>query len=562
MGHADPIVMDAATDYALRVADGTELAGPWVRMACTRHLADLEHGADRGLSWCPERAAHAIGFIECLRHYQGAVAGQLFRLSPFQRFIVGSLFGWYIGESRRFRVGYVEIGKGNGKTPLAAGIALYGLVADGEAGAEVYSAATSRDQAGICFNDALQFVRASPPLLQRLSLGKSNLAYLSAASYFRPVSAEGKGLDGKRPHIVVVDELHEHPSGMVVEKMRAGTKGRTRALIFEITNSGYDQTTVCWEHHDYSTKVLRGVLQNDAWFAYVAALDKEDDPFADETCWRKANPNLGISVTYEYLREQVLEARNIPSKRSLVMRLNFCRWTQASENWVDLDKWDLCADPVDEASLAGRPCYGGLDLATVSDINALVWLFPPQAEDERWKVVMRCWVPHETLLRRVEKAMLPYDQWHREGLLHTTPGSVADYQFIEDQIVSDLETFDVRELAFDRWNATGLVTKLMDEHQAPMVQFGQGFASMAAPMKDLERLYLAGKLAHGGNLLLRWMASNLVAAKDPAGNCKPDRNRSTEKIDGMVALIMAVGRAMGGEGQVSVDEFIASPVMA
>ncbi len=557
MGHAELQLHDAVTDYAMRVVDGGEVAGPWVRLACQRHLADLEHGPARGLAWHADRAAHAIGFIECLRHYQGATAGQRFVLSPFQRFIVGSLFGWYLGEGRRFRVGYVEIGKGNGKTPLAAGITLYGLVADGEAGAEVYSAATSRDQAGICFNDALQFVRASPPLLQRLSVGKANLAYLATSSFFRPVSAEGKGLDGKRPHVVVVDELHEHPSGIVVEKMRAGTKGRTRALIFEITNSGYDQTTVCWEHHDYSTKVLQGVLQNDAWFAYIAALDKGDQPFDDETCWRKANPNLGVSVTPEYLREQVLEARNIPSKRSLVLRLNFCRWTQASENWVDLDKWDQCGQPVDEALLADRPCYGGLDLASVSDINALVWLFPPVERDPLWRLVLRCWLPEQTLRMQVEKAFLPYDLWHREGLLRTTPGNVADYAFIKRQIAEDMARFDVREIAYDRWNATSLVTELMDEHSAPMVQFGQGFASMSAPMKELERLYLSGLIAHGGNPLLRWMASNLVATQDPAGNIKPDRAESRSKIDGMVATVMALGRAIAPhEADATVDSYI------
>lgn len=556
MGHIDVRVIDAVTSYALRVVDGQEAAGPWVRLACERHLRDLEHGHQRGLEWHADRAQRAIDFIQCLRHYQGDAAGKLFILSGWQCFVVGSLFGWYTADGRRFRVAYVEIGKGNGKTPLSAAVALFGLVADGEAGAEVYSAATSRDQAGICFNDALQFVRASPPLLQRLDIGQRNIAYLATSSFFRPVSAEGRGLDGKRPHIVVVDELHEHPSGMVVEKMRAGTKGRKRALIFEITNSGYDQTTVCWEHHDYSIKVLQGVIDNDAWFAYVAALDKGDDPFADEACWVKANPNIGVSVTREYLREQVREARDIPSKRSLVLRLNFCRWTQAAENWVDLDRWDACAQPLEEQALRGRPCYGGLDLASVSDICALGWVFPPHGADPLWRMLVRCWVPDETLRKRVEKALLPYDRWHAEGWLRSTPGNVADYKFIRAQIQADMQAFDVREIAFDRWNASSLVSDLQDEDRAPMVQFGQGFASMSAPMKELERLYLSGVVAHDGNPLLRWMASNVVAARDPAGNLKPDRARSTEKIDGIVAVLMALGRAVAGAPSVATPELI------
>lgn len=372
MGTTDTVVHDPVTDYALRVQAGDIVAGPWVRLAAKRHLSDLASGHERGLVWRQERADHVIQFIECLRHYQGATAGQRFRLSAWQKFVVGSLFGWYTTDGqRRFRIAYVEIGKGNGKTPLAAAVALYALVADGEAGAEVYSAATSRDQAGICFNDAKEFVLKCAPLANRLQVGINNIAYLATSSFFRVVSAEGRGLDGKRPHVVIVDELHEHPTATVVEKMRAGTKGRTRALIFEITNSGYDQTTVCFEHHDYSTKVLLGVIDNDSWFAYVAALDKGEDPYEDESVFIKANPNLGVSLTLQYLREQVREGKDLPSKRNMVLRLNFCKWTEASEGWCDLDHWDQCATPVHTSALVKRKCFGG-------------WTWPRSATSARW----------------------------------------------------------------------------------------------------------------------------------------------------------------------------------
>lgn len=549
MGGRDSVQVDSATAYAEDVVAGRIIAGELVRLACERHLRDLKEGAARGLTWHPERGEHAIGFIECLRHYQGVDAGNRFLLSPFQRFIVGVLFGWYAedGAFRRFRVGYVEIAKGNGKTPLAAAIGLYGLTADGESGAEVYSAAVSRDQAKICFRDAFQFVASSPALSKRLVCGENNLAYAATASFFRPVSSEGRGLDGKRPHIVVVDELHEHPSSIVVDKMRAGTKGRTRTLILEITNSGYNTESVCFEHHDYSVKVLKGVIQNDAWFAYVAALDEEDEPFEDETCWPKANPNLGVSVTVQYLREQVREAKDIPSKRSLVLRLNFCRWTSASENWGDIDKWDLCAGQVDEEKLKGRRCYGAIDLASRSDICAEALFFPPAEEGERWKVLMRFWLPEAAVKRRVEKARLPYDQWVREGWLRTTPGDVTDYAFIKKQVLDDAQSFDLVRMAIDRWNATQLCNELQDEGIV-MVLFGQGFASMSAPMKELEAKYLSGLLDHGANPVLRWMFSNVVAKQDPAGNIKPDRAASTEKIDGIVALVMAEGMAAMDQG--------------
>lgn len=550
MGAAlDLAVVDQATGYAMRVLDGSEVAGPWVRLAAARHMRDLETGAERGLSWHPELARHAIDFIQCLRHYEGSVAGQLFVLSPFQAFIIGSLFGWYTSDGqRRFRVAYVEIGKGNGKTPLAAGVALYGLMADGEAGAQIYSAATSRDQAMLCFTDAKAYVEACNPLLQRLSVGQANLAYLATNSYMRPVSSEGRGLDGKRPHIVIVDELHEHPTPVVVEKMRAGTKGRTRALILEITNSGFDKTTICGEHHDYSIKVLQGVLENDAWFAYVAALDKKDDPFTDESCHIKANPNLGVSVTRKYLQEQIREAGGIASKRSLVLRLNFCRWTEGAENDIDLDHWDQCAHPVSEDLLAGRKAFGGLDLASVSDFCALAWVFPPEQEGGLWELVLRLWLPEGAVRRLREKAMLPIDAWIEAGLVSVTPGNVTDYAFIKAKIEADREQFDVQEIAFDRWNATQLVNDLLADG-APMVQFGQGFASMAAPIKELERIYGSHKLAHGGHPVLRWMASNVVAVQDPAGNKKYDRAASRQKIDGMVATVMAIGRAICGDGE-------------
>lgn len=562
MGAADRIIVDRATDYARAVHAGEILAGPWVRLAAKRHLDDLERGAERGLQWFAGRAEHAIEFIQCLRHYQGTSAGKRFTLTPFQRFVVGSLFGWYAAEDqRRFRVAYVEIAKGNGKTPLAAAIALYGLVADGEAGAEVYSAATNRDQASICFNDAKQFVLACPPLMNRLSVGGNNIAYLATSSFLRTVSAEGRGLDGKRPHMAIVDELHEHPSAQVVEKMRAGTKGRTRALIFEITNSGYDQTTVCWEHHDYSCKVLQGVIENDSWFAYIASLDKDDDPFADESNWTKANPNLGISVTPEYLREQVREARDLPSKRSLVLRLNFCRWTEASENWIDLDHWDQCAEPFKEDDLVGRECYGGLDLASVSDFCAHTLLFPPAADGELWKLLLRLWLPEAAVAKMRKQGRLPIDEWVRQGLIQVTPGNVTDYGFIRKSINEDREKFDVREIAVDRFNSTQLVTDLQDDG-ALMSMFGQGYVSMSAPCKDLERLYMSHRITHGGNKVLRWMATNTVAVRDPAANMKLDREKSTNKIDGMVSSVMALGRAIANRDDGCLDDFLNAPLIS
>lgn len=583
------VATDLVTQYARDVVARRIVAGKAVRFACERHLRDVKlararGGHPRGLRWEPARAEHAFGFFRALRLADGEHAGAAFELQPWQKFIVGSLFGWLIaagGESgqaperavgtpeparpeaprtaaarrrgvdtrasttwvRRFRTAYIEIGKGNGKTPLAAGLGLYMMIGAGEHGAECYSAAVGRDQAGICFRDALRFRNGSPALVNSTVEHAANLAFPALGSFFRPISSEGRGLDGKRVYYAAVDELHEHASSVVLDKMRAGTKLWDEALIFMITNSGYDRHSVCWQQHEFSLKVLEGLVENDEHFAYVCALDEGDDWMRDEKCWPKANPNLGVSISHRYLRGLVAEAREMPSKQNLVARLNFCVWTEQATRWLPLDRWDGCAGEVDLEQLRGRECFGGLDLASVSDICALAWVFPPAAAGEPWKVLTRFWVPEENVARRARRDRVPYDRWIADGLIEATPGNVCDYDIIRARILEDCERFRVREIAIDRWNATQISTQLQEEGLT-VALFGQGFASMAAPCRELERLVMGGELAHGGNAVLRWMAANCAAAQDPAGNLKPDKAKSTEKIDGIVALLMGLGRAI------------------
>lgn len=528
--------------YAEGVASGEIVAGPWVRLAGRRHLDDLEHGPERGLRFDAERAWHAVRFFSFLRLSEGEHAGKPFTLQDWQEFIVASLFGWVGADGyRRFRTAYIEIGKGNGKSPMAAAICLYGLIADGEPGAQVYAAAVTRDQAGIMFTDAKNMVLASPDLQRIVDVNVNNLAVLGTNSFFRPVSSEARSLDGKRVHIAALDEIHEHPSPLVVDKMRAGTKGRRQALILEITNSGYDRHSVCWQHHEYSIKVLQGVLQDDGWFGYVCALDEGDD-WTDPSVWPKANPNLGISITYKYLEEQVREAVGMPAKQNIVKRLNFCIWTEQADRWIDLALWDEGAEPIDEDELRGRTCYAGLDLARVHDLSALALVFPPMVEDERWKAIWRFWLPEEDMIARSLRDRVPYDVWVRDGLIQTTPGNATDFRFIEHELVQLAGVYDIREVAYDRIFADGLIQDLMGE-DIVVVPFGQGFRSMAAPTAELERLIRAKQLQHGGNPVARWMASNVAIAQDPAGGMKPAKDKSTERIDGIVALIMGIGRA-------------------
>jgi phage terminase large subunit-like protein len=457
------------------------------------------------------------------------------------------------------------MGKGNGKSPIAAGIGLYGLVADGESGAEIYSAATTREQAGILFRDAKAFVEGSAALSKRLKVDKNNIAYVARNSYFRPVSSEHRGLDGKRPHIALIDEIHEHPSAMVVDKMRAGTKGRRQALIFEITNSGYDRHSVCYQHHEYTEKILEGVVENDSWFGFMSGLDVCDpcagggktiptdgcndcDSWTDETKWIKANPGLDVIIPRKYLREQVEEALEMPSKENIVKRLNFNIWTESVTKWLSLDKWNACSDPVDAERLEGRTCYGGLDLSSVTDVAAWVKVFPPEAIGKPYEVLCRFFIPEDNMHERVRRDKVPYDVWVRKGFITATPGNIIDYAFILDAIRQDTEDYDIAELAFDRWGSQKITTDLQDigfelEGRKSLIQFGQGFASMAAPTKELEKMVGKKEIAHGGNPVLTWMVSNTVVRTDPAGNMKPDKEKSTERIDGVVALIMALSRA-------------------
>lgn len=558
-------MIDQASAYARMVVDGTIVAGRPVRLACERHLRDLQFGHQRGLVFDVAAAQFAITFFSYLRLAEGEHEGKPFILQPFQAFIVGSLFGWKGDDGyRRFRTAYIEIGKGSGKSPLAAGIGVKGLVADGEAGAEIYAAAVMRDQAKIVWSDAEKMIKASELLSSRVTQTVNNLAVMRTNSFFRPVSSEGRGLDGKRVHMAIIDEVHEHPTPTVVDKMRAGTKGRRQPMIVEITNSGYDRNSVCWHHHEYSLKVLEQAMENDSWFAYVCSLDACDacrgkgktqpdgecktcDDWRDESTWLKANPNLGISVTHKYLREQVTEAIGMPSKENIVKRLNFCFWTEQANRWIQMDLWAACGvgGPIDEGALAGRNAFIGLDLSTTEDIGAAAIVFPRTEGEEgsKFRVVWRFWIPELTMRARSERERTMLEGWVAKGLVKATPGNTTDYDIIREDLNVIGDTFAIKELAYDPWNATQLATQLGGDGFT-VVPIRQGFQSLTEPTKELGKLIKAIDIDHGGNPVAGWMASNVSVAQDAASNLKPDKKSSADRIDGIVALITALARAI------------------
>uniref|UniRef100_A0A6M3JNP2 Putative terminase n=1 Tax=viral metagenome TaxID=1070528 RepID=A0A6M3JNP2_9ZZZZ len=562
------------TQYALDITSSKIPANKWTRLACKRHLDDLEHGKERGLYFDECAANHIILFFEeFLVFYEGDFDGKPFILTPWQKFLLGSVFGWKKEPDgfRRFKTIFCSTGKGNGKSPIAGGIGLYGLCFDEEPGNEIYAAAVTREQAGILFRDARAFAKKSDSLRDMLKIDQHNISYVAENSFFRPVSSEHRGLDGKRPHICLIDEIHEHPNDLVVRKMSAGTKGRRQPITLEITNAGVNRHSICYQHHEYTTKILDGIVQNDEWFGLISGLDvcpkceaegktipqdgcPDCDDWRDEKNWIKANPNLPYlgKPFRDYLARQVAEAKAMPSQENLVKRLNFGIWTESITRFISSDAWNACTFTVDPDELRSRSCYAGLDLSTNTDLSAFVLVFPPLipvVDGGKYAVLCRFFLPEDNMRERVHRDKVPYDVWVREGLITLTPGNIIDYNFIIDQIEKDMTDYEIKEFAFDRWGSQKITTDLQDlgfeiEGKRTLIQFGQGFASMSAPTKELEKMVLAKELAHGGNKVLSWMVSNIAIREDPAGNKKPDKEKSTERIDGVVALIMAIGRAM------------------
>ena len=557
-------VADRTTAYAKAVIAGRIITGPYVLAACKRHIDDLKDGKARGLTFSVEKARQVFAFFEnVLRLNGGAHEGDPFVLQPWQAFIVGSLFGWLKADgSRRFQTAYIEIGKGNGKSPIAAGIGLYGLIADDEPRAEIYAAATKKDQAQILFRDAVAMVDQSPLLYQRLSKSGVQpvwqLTDVRTGSWFKPISADD-GQSGPRPHIALVDEVHEHKDANTINMLRAGFKGRRNPLMVEITNSGVDRTLICYQHHEYSLRIVAGTEKNDAWFAYVCALDEGDDPLNNRKCWIKANPNLGVSIEEAYIAGQVREAKGMPSNESIVRRLNFCQWVDALSPWIDGEIWRRAETlPADwEAPKSVEP-VGGLDLSGTKDLTALALVW---RDGERAWARSDFWTPRETLFERSKADKVPYDVWVKDGHLIATPGRAVDYAFVAQRILELQETIGLRQIAFDAYKIKYLEQELDALNvDVQLIPHGQGFYK-SAPYKDaagknhpgglwmphsitlLEGLLSKNLLSVCKNPALTFASASAVTESDPQENRRFTKRRSKGRIDGLVALTMAVGLA-------------------
>jgi len=491
------------------------------------------------------KADRAIRFIRKLKHTKGKWAGKPFNLLPWQEDqVLKPLFGNVDEDGNRlYRKCYIEIPKKNGKSELGAAIALYLLVADGEFGAEIYSAASDREQAAIVYNIAAFMVDQEPHLENRLKVLRSTkrILYPKMNSFYHVLSADAYTKHGYNIHGCIFDELHAQPTRELWDVLTEGAgDARTQPLTFAMTTAGYDRNSICWEVHDYAHKVLEGIIEDPHFLPVIYTLPEEED-WRDEKNWSRVNPSLGEIIPIEKLRVAFKEAENIPAKQNLFRRLRLNQWTRQETRFLSMQFWDKCAKPVNVRSLKGKPCYAGLDLASREDVAAFVKIFP--RDDGFFDVLPRFWIPEDNMIERSLRDHVPYDVWVRDGLIRATQGNWISCEAMEQDILNDGNHYDIREIAYDMWGAAPLVQNLEAEGFT-CVPFGQGYKSMSSPTKELLGLVMMQKIRHGGNPVLRWMADNVVVTTDPAANVKPDKSKSTEKIDGIVALIMALARAL------------------
>lgn len=555
---------DPITQYALDVIAGRVIAGKYVRKAAERHVADLATGATRGIYFDAAAGMKAVRFFSLLKHYEGPLAGQYIHLESWQTFIVGSAFGWKrVGSGlRRFRRIYIEVAKKNGKTLLAAGLALLLAFFDGEGGAQVYSIATKEDQAKFSWNGGVQFVKGSKHLQQRIHKVGLRLVNEATASFWMPLGRDsGTGDQGVNAHAAVIDELHVLADREPIDNIESATAARAQPMIVKITTAGKRGATAWEEERADAVAVVEGRATDDTMLVLIYTLDEGDDPF-DEAVWPKANPNEGVSVAVEFLREQAAHAKRSPGFLGSFLQFHANIPTTIGTRAIDIEMWDRWIDAAgvehrqDEHQPAPPPaagCYGGLDLASVRDLTALLLWFqatdPAPTEDdpehfvtlEGWYDVLAWfWCPADGITDRSKRDGAPYEDWVRDGFLIATPGNVTDYDFIEAKIMELAEMYSIGEIGYDRWNATQLATDLMADGAAMKV-IPQTHAGLAPAWREWDKLIIEGKVRHGGHPVLRWMAGNVEVETDAAGNQKPSKRLSAERIDGMVAGDMALG---------------------
>ena len=497
-----------------------------------------------------EAANRAVAFIEThIRHCKGDKTGELFILEEWQKKdLIEPIFGWKHKDSdlRKYRSVYCEIARKNGKSSLGAAIGLYLLFADDELGSEIFSCAGDRAQASIIFDLAKRMIKLDPVLSAKSKVFRNSITFPQKGNTYKVLSAEASLHHGLNPNGILFDELHTQKTRELYDTMVTGTGARTQPLLFTMTTAGSSKTdgNICWEVHDYSQKVKDKIINDESHLAVIYAADEEDD-IQEPATWRKANPNMGVSISEEYLKKEAKRAGELPSYENTFKRLHLNLWTSSITKWISDSVWMENYEEIDLKILKGKKCWGGLDLASTMDLSSLVLYFP--MEEQKDVVLVYFWCPESSAEIRGRKYKLPYDEWIADEYIKATPGDVQDYEYIRQDINTIIEDYDLQSIAFDRWNSSQLIIQLSQQDGIPMSQFGQGYRSMSAPTKELEKLVLKKEINHLKNPVLRWQCENVQLQTDPAGNIKINKQRSSEKVDGMVALVMALGEMMTDE---------------
>lgn len=548
------VKLHPAEQYAADVREGRILACKYVRLAVERYYRDLDLAVEKGWYFSRPAAERAIRFIENLPHIKGRWAGQQIRLEPWQQFVVWNIFGfiWAATNRRRFTEAYVDVARKNGKTTLSAGIGLELLLADGEQGAEVYSCATTRDQARECFGAAQQMVRrcSLARYCRLFNSGGGSIVYERSGSVFKPLSSDAQTLDGKNSSGVIIDEFHAHRDSSVYDVMATSTGSREQPLLFIITTAGTNLGSACYAYRSSAIKVLEGIITDDQQFAIIYTQDSRDE-VKDPAMRIKSNPSLGVSLSADYLEKQYKRTKSKPEQEANILTKNFNIWVQAADTWISDEVFTQCRTTTAPEELLGKECYGGLDLAAVGDYTALTLEFH---EHERTQALSWFWIPEEKYRDRKDAARenANIDSWVQRGYVKVTPGNVTDYDIIRQDIATLAARYRILSIAYDPWNSTQLVSNLVADG-LPMSGFTQTLANFAPPTKEFERMLRLGEYEHFDNPVVRWMLSNVIVYRDGNGNLRPDKRRSTEKIDGIVAAIMAHGEWMhahnGSTGQ-------------
>lgn len=536
-----PANVSTAIQYARDIVADVIPACEQMRNAAAKFLRELEQ-APEGYTFSRQHAAQALGFIQHLTHTKGHIAGQQFYLEPWQAFIVVNIFGWVDSDRmRRFSKVYLAVPRKNGKSTLAAAIMLYLLIADNEPAAECYTAATKMDQAKIIFDEAYRMAQDSPVIGSELKYANSDrVKYIKYnRNELRPLVSEDKTLDGLNPHAVAIDEYHAHRNDNLFNVLLTGMGARRQPLMFTVTTAGFDRNSPANKYQGYCEKVLNGSVEDPNTFAAIYTIDPGDD-WMNPANWQKANPNWGVSVFPKKLHQDFREACEMAHKEVEFKTKYLNIWTDTAITWIPDTVWMQGARIFDKSDTDGAKCYGGLDLASTGDFTSFVRIWDT---GENIYVKPTFWLPEDTIQNRKDAAGAQIREWVRDGWIIPTPGNVTDYKYIVKKILELNQEHPIEAIGYDRWNASQPVAELLDAGMK-MQPFGQGYGSMSAPTKEVERMAKKSGLIHGGHPVLRWQMGNVMLTKDPAGNVKVDKAKSGDKVDGVVAMVMAIGELM------------------